>query len=322
MATRRSSRLADYGLNGRGYLSNQLGCTVSEVDCWITSKNASSHLSLWYQQCVSKGEASDIMLELVKNGDFEKPYNIFEKDILHTALGQQNRPSMRTDPSYINTIHIWAVTAKNVVEASRSYTPTFVDLAKHHHEKFLTTAIDLLCLAFHSIAYRGRRSVYASMIGHAVTNKQIEPRLSVYESGSTETDESAVDDISTETEAWDRDDDSEYFDATDATDNAYKIVRRDEPHDLPQFAGYKSDTEDSELTDLESFFDNDEIMMDTENDDDNRFRIPQDKADDNSILTDFEDNRSNMSSPLAVKDVSGVESLLTEADKDNSPSKQ
>ncbi|GAB7341830.1 hypothetical protein MBLNU457_g0152t1 [Dothideomycetes sp. NU457] len=309
-ATRRSSRLTGSDLNGRGYLSDQLGCTVSEVDCWITSKNISRPLKKWYQQCVMKGEASNTMLELIKSGNFEKPNNVFEKDILHTALGQRDRPSMGTDAPYMRMIHIWAAIAKNVVEASRSYTPTFADLATHYHEKFLAIAIDLLCLIFHSILYRGQGSIYASMIGNVTADRRIEPRPIIYESDTTDTEESDKDGMSTDAEDRDRDGESNY---SDTTENVSRMMERDDRHNLSKFTEYRSDTEDSELTEFESIFDDDEIMANTE--DGNNCGSFEDGADDSSVLTDFEDDPSYMSSPLPAKDESDPESLLTQPDE-------
>jgi len=48
MAIRSSSRLTGVDLNGRGYLSDQLGCTVTEFDWWIISDKFRSHLVIWY----------------------------------------------------------------------------------------------------------------------------------------------------------------------------------------------------------------------------------------------------------------------------------
>jgi len=174
------------------------------------------------------------MLELIKNRNFEKLNNVFKAYILHTALGQQSRPSMIVDAPNIYTIHIWAATVKNIVEASRSYTPTFVDLATYHREKFLAITVHLLCLAFHAIAYRGQSSVFSSLIGHATAKKQIELHLNIYELESTNTEESAENDSSTEDKDWDRDDNS---DNSDITDDVPRIVRRNDHHSLAQLTG-------------------------------------------------------------------------------------
>ena len=177
MAARRSSRLASADLNGRGYLSDQLGCTVTEVDRWITSDQVHSHLVIWYQQNVLKQESRSVMLDLIKTRNFEKPNNIFEADILRVTLGQTRRPDMRQDAPYVSAIHSWAATTQDIVEASRLYTISFARLATDHHERFHIITIDLLCLAFHSIAYRGQGSIYTTMIGPSAKIKQCEPLI-------------------------------------------------------------------------------------------------------------------------------------------------
>lgn len=103
---------------------------------------------------------------------------------------------MRQDTSYVSAIHSWAATTQNIVEASRLYTRTFARLASDHHERFHTITIDFLCLAFHSIAYRGQDNIYVTMIGPSAESKQLEPLIRIYRSDSTDTEESASDDDS------------------------------------------------------------------------------------------------------------------------------
>ncbi|KAK5164549.1 uncharacterized protein LTR77_009755 [Saxophila tyrrhenica] len=181
---RRSSRLNPYDSNGREYLAGQLGCSRHDLEAWITSPTVQPHLRLWYQTCVSGARRFNDAIGWINSGENGYYYNPdgLDDDLLLMCLCEGSNITSSNEPgsalgldtaSYANTTaktddwntqELWARTAWRIVQANNGQGQMFAELIEKHPVARYAFVIDLLCLAFHSIAFRGRASAYEGLI--------------------------------------------------------------------------------------------------------------------------------------------------------------
>jgi len=179
---RRSSRLEPYDSNGRLYLADQLGWSRKQLETWITSITVQPHLRLWYQICIGSPRRFNDAVDWINGGEGGYYYNEegLEEDLLLLCLSDGSAdldtsvPSHETDATPFDnakksttdwpTQAIWARAAWRIVHANKQPGQAFASSVNTHTAACYSFVIDLLCLAFHSIAHRGAASVYTELI--------------------------------------------------------------------------------------------------------------------------------------------------------------
>lgn len=180
---RRSLRLqADP--NGRQYLANQLNWTIDKVDDFITNSTVQPHLQLWHKLCITGTRRCNEVYELInanhfrtlgKDEDLDKG---FAQELWLACLadgdhGIQRFADRKTMTGEWTTVDVWARTAWRIVNSNKDPGQAFERLAHKHPEhpgKSYRVIVDLLCLAFHSIAFRGKASVYEKLINETAAS--------------------------------------------------------------------------------------------------------------------------------------------------------
>jgi hypothetical protein len=199
---RRSIRLNAYDSNGRDYLADKVGVTRIELESWITSPTVRPHLVLWHHICISGPRRFNHAIEWINTGEkgyFYNPEDL-EEDLLFMCSGEGDLRAEceeKSDDERVSyadkaaktgnwiTQELWARTAWRIVQDNTGQEQIFENLIKEHPAACYAFVIDLLCLAFHSIAFRGSASVYKQLIlGNDTSLEQPEhlPKLSASES--------------------------------------------------------------------------------------------------------------------------------------------
>ncbi|KAK3725396.1 hypothetical protein LTR37_000366 [Vermiconidia calcicola] len=189
---RRSARLTTYDSNGREYLAGSIGWSLNELERWLTSPTVQPHLQLWYNLCVSGARRFNDAIEWIKTGEtgyYCDPSDL-EEDLLLLCLGEGDGVDEQEPQSPPNgkraaysdekaatgkwiTQEVWARTAWRIVQDNRGDEQAFAKDVREHPAACYGFVIDLLCLAFHSLAFRGRASPYESLInGHFSLTKR------------------------------------------------------------------------------------------------------------------------------------------------------
>jgi len=168
---RRSVRLRGLRLQGREYLSDCLHWTIPQLEQWIQAPYIQPHLQHWYLHCVMRVRYYNVVLDLINTGRYQKPDNDFERDILLECfcLDMAGVPAdtgkfIKTDNDYEMIVQLWAKAAHKIIEQSDGRDSIITYLLKRHPAKAYHFAIDLISIAFHGIAYRGRNSCYEALI--------------------------------------------------------------------------------------------------------------------------------------------------------------
>ncbi|KAF2485595.1 hypothetical protein BDY17DRAFT_293940 [Neohortaea acidophila] len=183
---RRSRRLHIYDSNGRDFLADSMGWSRSELEQWLTSPDVRPHLQLWYKLCVATPAHFNESIEWIntgENGYYYRKDDGLEDDLLlmcmDEGLGDKAAEPQRRSPenaggsTYADehadtrewiTQELWARTAWRIVAANRGPGEAFEVPARRHSAACFGFAIDLLCVAFHSLAFRGTDSVYEGLI--------------------------------------------------------------------------------------------------------------------------------------------------------------
>lgn len=172
---RRSERLGTYDSNGRDYLASCLGWSQWKLEEWLYSATVRSHLQQWYTTCIDSPKRFNDGVEWINTGAkgyFYNPTDL-EEDILLMCLcagkdGEAEEGFDFAEPSTNtenwNTQDLWARTAWRIVHANRSEGQVFYPLTHDRPAAAYGFAIELLCIAFHSIAFRGADSVYLELL--------------------------------------------------------------------------------------------------------------------------------------------------------------
>jgi len=178
---RRSARLGTYESNGRDYLAATIGWPRPKLDGWLTSPTVRPHLQLWHQLCVSGKRRFNEAIDWIntgENGYFYNP-NDLEEDLLLSCLGEGSQGCAGEVSVYAQagvktaewtTQELWARTAWRIVHANRGSGQAFDHTVGEHPSACYAFVIDVLCVAFHSIAFRGGESCYHRLINGNVTD--------------------------------------------------------------------------------------------------------------------------------------------------------
>lgn len=185
---RRSARLTVYDSNGRDALASTLGWSRTQLETWLTSPTVRPHLRLWYRDCIENKRRYNEGIEWINTGEKGYYYNPsdLEEDLLLECLGEgivvndgKSGASEKLDAvigssicfadegtktACRTTVELWARTAWRIVQANMGAGQVFENAALRHPAACYAFAIDLLCIAFHSIAHRGAASCYRDLI--------------------------------------------------------------------------------------------------------------------------------------------------------------
>lgn len=179
---RRSARLTIYDSNGRDALASTLGWTRAQLESWLASATVRPHLRLWYRTCLENERRYNEGIEWINTGEKGYYYNPsdLEEDVLLECLGEGFADSCETDEKLgamavgfateaiktgaWTTVELWARTAWRIVQANMGKDQVFENAALKHPAACYAFVIDLLCIAFHSIAHRGAASCYRDLI--------------------------------------------------------------------------------------------------------------------------------------------------------------
>lgn len=184
MEPRRSARLTTYDSNGRDALAGDLGWTRGQLETWIQSPSIRPHLQAWYRLCVEGERRFNDAVEWINTGEkgyFYDPRDL-EEDVFLACLGEgvtvdgDDNSNKGYDIKDVQTgewitQELWARTAWRIVQASIGPGEVFEKRIKQHTAWCYAFVIDMLCIAFHSIAHRGPDSCYRDLIVGA-TKKQ------------------------------------------------------------------------------------------------------------------------------------------------------
>jgi len=230
---RRSSRLNTQDPNGRDYLSSLMGWSRYELECWITSPTVRPHLRLWYRLCITSQRRFNDAVEWINTGP--KGYFYNERDLqedllLYCMCEGDDEASGGVRSAYGDetlktgkwiTQELWARTAWRIVHANKGPGQAFEKNVVEHPAACYAFVVDLLCMAFHSIAHRGKASCYEGLI-----NGTVRPRRRnaisdpILEEAANDEDTESVTSISTigvSTETSDNSMDLDFDDSSSVT---------------------------------------------------------------------------------------------------------
>ncbi|KAM3422508.1 hypothetical protein BST61_g10 [Cercospora zeina] len=176
---RRSQRChaVSYDSNGRDCLASELGVTRSKLEQWFNAPEVHQHLALWYNICVLGRRRYNDAIDWIIEGEDGYFYNKqgLEEDLLLTCLGEGDAKTFEgqelsefigdgVNTSHWSTAKLWARTAWRIVQSNCSEGQCFHATIVRHPAAAYGLTIDILCLAFHSIAYRKAESVWHGLI--------------------------------------------------------------------------------------------------------------------------------------------------------------
>ncbi|KAI5368075.1 hypothetical protein Slin15195_G032090 [Septoria linicola] len=202
---RRSARhqAASYDANGRDYLAGQLTMTRPGLEAWLFSPSVHQHLLLWYNLCVlgrrRYNEAAG-WINFGEGGYFYDEQGL-EGNLLLLCLGEGNIEKgtssttlfadATTNTNQWPAEQLWARAAWRVVQYNSGPGQIFEQAVFQHPAAAYALAIDVLCIAFHSIAYRQQESVWHELIGASITSSTTTTAIELDQSDETQDDEMA-----------------------------------------------------------------------------------------------------------------------------------
>lgn len=149
----------------------------SELETWITSPTVRPHLRLWYHLCIINGRRFNDAIDWINTGATGYFYNTndLEDDLLLICLGEGNgvpedgrHYSVFADSAALTgewlTQELWARSTWRIVQANQGPGQVFETMAYEHAAAAYSFVIDLLCISFHSVAFRGKQSCYERLI--------------------------------------------------------------------------------------------------------------------------------------------------------------
>lgn len=202
---RRSARhqAASYDANGRDYLAVQLMMTREELEAWLRSPSVHQHLLLWYNLCVLGRRRYNEAAEWINCGEGGHFYDEqgLEGDLLLSCLGEGNIEKGASSATLFADATIrtnqwpaeqlWARAAWRVVQYNSGPGQMFEQAVFQHPAAAYALAIDILCIAFHSIAYRSHDSVWHELIGNPIPGSTTTTAIELDQSDETRDDEMA-----------------------------------------------------------------------------------------------------------------------------------
>lgn len=189
MAGLRRSRRAgniSYDSNGRDYLASVIGCSQTTLSTWLLSPAALTHLQMWHRLCISGRRRFNDALSWINTGQTGYYYDAsgLEEDLLLMCLGEGRENGLnstkyaRDDLQVITwtTQELWARTAWRIAQGTFGNDGVFEKAFRNNEAAKYALTIDVLCIAFHSIAFRGRASVWERVInGGTLMAPQLRP---------------------------------------------------------------------------------------------------------------------------------------------------
>ena len=182
---RRSQRqqAAQYDANGRNYLAAELSYTDEEFQAWLASSTVQPHLHSWYNLCISNRrrykqalgwiDAIDSM-DSGESGYFYDEDGL-QEDLLLDCLCEGNvavvecgeeSEFVAEDAQTSNwpTQKLWSRAAWRIVQNNCGQGQLFEEAVIKHPAAAYALAIDVLSIAYHSIACRQSDSVWHVII--------------------------------------------------------------------------------------------------------------------------------------------------------------
>ncbi|KJY02313.1 hypothetical protein TI39_contig66g00014 [Zymoseptoria brevis] len=182
MATLRRSKRETNALklsNGRDYLSHALCMTRTQLEAWLSSNTVLPHLALWSKLCIDSPRRYNDAIEWINfvDGKYFEDGGELEEDLLlacleegqtNTAIEEGGEHSVFADHNAKTaswcTQDLWARTAWRIVQDNCGPGEIFRSKIEQHPAAPYAVAIDILCLAFHSIAWRETASCWWILI--------------------------------------------------------------------------------------------------------------------------------------------------------------
>lgn len=171
---RRSARLSTNDSNGREYLADTVGWTPEKLEAWITSPTVRPHLQLWHRLCIDGRRRFNHAVDWINSEPKGYFYNEndLQDDLLLICLCEGDRiDSGYMTPESVTgkwtTQELWARTAWRIVNDNKDPGQAFAGTTEERPSACYGFAIDLLCISFHSIAFRGKASCYELLINGA-----------------------------------------------------------------------------------------------------------------------------------------------------------
>lgn len=177
---RRSQRLEAYDSNGRDYLSSALGWSRSQFEKWLYSSTVRPSLQEFYCLCIVDSKHFNESVDWINTGPKGYYYdeNDLEEDLLFMCLcaGNDGQAEDCGEGSSVDfaeldidakgwiTQELWARAAWRIVHANRASGQIFHNAAQDRPAAAYGFAIEMLCIIFHSIAFRGAESVYLTLL--------------------------------------------------------------------------------------------------------------------------------------------------------------
>lgn len=173
----RSTRHLD-SANGRNYLASKVACSQAAFEIWLVSAAVMPHLQSWYNLCIRSRSRFTEALGWIDEGESGYYYSKsgLEQDLLGLCQGATDisgqcyykapsgAPETAHNTSSWSTQDIWARAAWRIAESS----PSLQEACRKNGAKTISTAyaiaIEVIVVAFHSIACRGSASVWESLI--------------------------------------------------------------------------------------------------------------------------------------------------------------
>lgn len=210
---RRSERLGTYDANGRDYLSSKLGWTRPKFEEWLYSSSVCPHLQEWYTACIADKSRYNDGIDWINTGEKGYFYNEsdLEEDVLLMCLdvgngehdvkseecsGIADFSSAEIDTESWITQQMWARTAWRLVHSNCAAGQAFHSMMSTQPAAAYGFAIEMLCIVFHSVAFRGVGSVYLPLLKSAGHGKQAKKNREV--AGAGEASQEPFDDDAAE----------------------------------------------------------------------------------------------------------------------------
>nr|POE86447.1 hypothetical protein CFP56_46631 [Quercus suber] len=189
-APRRSYRWNLLDSNGRAFLADQMNLSVVCFESWLCSPTVQPHLHLWHILCIAGRTRYNTAVEWINagaQGYFYDPVHL-EEDLLLLCLGEGSGASSEGQfadstldrrTAAWSTQAVWARCAWRIVEAGQAPGQVFAQRFRWHPAACYAVVIDLVCIAFHSIAFRGHGSWYEHAILGTIGSWYRTPKLTM-----------------------------------------------------------------------------------------------------------------------------------------------
>ncbi|SMR46365.1 unnamed protein product [Zymoseptoria tritici ST99CH_1E4] len=166
--------------NGRDYLSCKLRLARTQLEQWLTSDTVLPHLVLWSKLCIDNPRRYNDASEWVNfvGGKYFADGGELEEDLLLACLGEGQTNTTNEEGGGNSSVFadhdaktaswctqdMWARAAWRIVQDNCGPGGILQRDIEQHPAAAYAVAIDILCLAFHSIAWRETASCWWILI--------------------------------------------------------------------------------------------------------------------------------------------------------------